>query len=58
MKTTLQATNTPQISATEPDWSREQIRQWWDSSRQLLKSIREYQKWQAHGGLFGRFFRC
>jgi serine O-acetyltransferase len=45
------------ISATEPDWSREKCRCWWDPSRQLLKSIREYQKWQARGGILGRFFK-
>jgi serine O-acetyltransferase len=41
------------ISATEPDWSREQLRQWWDPSRQLLKSIRQYQHWQSRGGALG-----
>ncbi|MCP2727422.1 serine O-acetyltransferase [Limnofasciculus baicalensis] len=45
-----------QISATEPDWSREQLDRWWNPSRQLLKSIRNYQKWQKCGGIFGRFF--
>jgi len=45
-----------QISATEPDWSREQCRRWWDPSRQLLKSIRNYQKWKERGGIFARFF--
>ncbi|NEP57125.1 MAG: serine acetyltransferase [Symploca sp. SIO2G7] len=48
-------TNSP-ISATEPDWSREKLRGWWDPSRQLLKSIREYQKWKKHGGILGKFF--
>jgi serine O-acetyltransferase len=48
-------TNLP-ISATEPDWSREQCRRWWDPSRQLLKSIRKYQKWKERGGIFARFF--
>lgn len=46
---------TPQISATQPDWSRERCYRWWDPSRQLLKSIREYQKWRARGGIVGRF---
>lgn len=45
-----------QISATEPDWSREQLDRWWNPSRQLLKSIRNYQKWQKRGGIFGRVF--
>jgi serine O-acetyltransferase len=43
------------VSATEPDWSREKPRQWWDPSRQLLKSIRDYQKWQQQGGILGYF---
>lgn len=45
------------ISATEPDWSREECSSWWQPSRQLLKSIRGYQKWQANKGIIGRFFR-
>ena len=45
----------PLISATEPDWSRERCCRWWDPSRQLLKSIREYQKWQKRDGIVGRF---
>ncbi len=45
------------ISATVPDWSREKIERWWSPNRQLLKSIRKYQKWQAYGGTIGRFFQ-
>lgn len=56
MKTSLEIATFPQISATEPDWSREELQRWWNPSRQLLKSIREYQKWKAHGGIIGRFF--
>ena len=44
------------ISAIEPDWSREQILQWWSPGQQLLKALRSYQKWQARGGLLGYFF--
>lgn len=33
-----------EISATEADWSREEFTKWWTPSKQLLKSIREYQK--------------
>ena len=54
----LESVTVPLISATEPDWSREQCSRWWDPSRQLLKSIREYQKWQARGGIIGRFLRA
>ena len=42
------------ISATEPDWSREQCDRFWFPSRRLLKSIRSYQKWKATGGIIGR----
>jgi serine O-acetyltransferase len=45
----------PMVSATEADWSREEAGQWWQPSRQLLKSIRNYQKWQQQGGICGYF---
>ena len=51
----LESVTVPIISATQPDWSRERCCRWWDPSRQLLKSIRGYQKWQTHGGIVGRF---
>lgn len=51
----LESATVPFISTTEPDWSREKCCHWWDPSRQLLKSIRRYQKWQARGGILGRF---
>lgn len=56
MQMMLESVNLPQISATEPDWSREECRRWWEPSRQLLKSIRNYQKWQSQGGILGRWF--
>lgn len=46
----------PEISATEPDWSREQFTDWWNPACQLLKSIRQYQKWKTRGGILGRLF--
>jgi Serine acetyltransferase len=52
----LESVTVPLISATEPDWSREECSRWWEPSRQLLKSIREYQKWKQRGGIIGRFF--
>lgn len=58
MKTTLQLVSNPQVSATQPDWSRERCSRWWDPSRQLLKSIRGYQKWQVRGGIIGRCLRA
>ena len=41
------------VSATEPDWSREAVETWWSPSRQLIRSIRRYQKWKKRGGLLG-----
>ncbi len=38
------------ISATEPDWAREQRRSAWDPSRGLLSAIRAYQR----GGMLSR----
>src|SRR5437588_9326072 len=46
----------PAVSATTPDWDRERVQRWWDPGRQLLRSIRAYQKWKARGGLLGRLF--
>jgi len=43
----------PTVSATEPDWSREKSSRWWQPSCQLLKSLRNYQKWQKYGGILG-----
>lgn len=51
----FESVNSSFISATEPDWNREKCCRWWDPSRQLLKSIRAYQKWRARGGVIGRF---
>lgn len=44
------------VSAIEPDWDREKLRQWWDPGRQLMKAIRSYQKWQKRGGILGFYF--
>jgi serine O-acetyltransferase len=52
----VESVTASEISATDPDWSRESCCSWWEPSRQLLKSIRNYQKWKAWGGIFGRFF--
>lgn len=51
----LESVTAPFISATDPDWSRERCCCWWNPSRQLLKSIRKYQKWRTRGGIVGRF---
>ncbi len=56
--TRVSQTQTHPVSATEPDWTREELTCWWDPSRQLLKSIRQYQKWQSRGGPFGSMFKA
>ncbi len=38
--------NMTTISARVPDWNREKCSRWWDPAPQLLKTIRQYQKWQ------------
>lgn len=43
------------VSSTEPDWRRETPRRFWDPSRQLLKSIRDYQRWKKRSGLLALF---
>ncbi|MBU6229521.1 MAG: serine acetyltransferase [Cyanobacteria bacterium REEB459] len=40
----------PTSVAKEPDWSRETTDRWWDPAKQLIKSIRRYQKWQGKSG--------
>jgi serine O-acetyltransferase len=41
----------PDISATIPDWSREQCRRWWDPSRRLVQALRQYQRWNEPGAM-------
>lgn len=52
----ISTTDPEEISATDPDWSRERFTRWWSPACQLLKSIRQYQRWKARGGILGRFF--
>lgn len=42
------------VSATDPDWSREAVRRFWDPGQKFLRSIRRYQAAKARGGVFGR----
>lgn len=37
------------VSATEPDWSRERVRCFWDPGRKLLRSVRRYQAAKKRG---------
>ena len=45
------------ISATEPDWNREKLTRWWSPSKQLLKSVRQYQKWQSRNHPLSQIFQ-
>lgn len=40
------------VSATTPDWSREQPRCFWDPGRKLLSALRAYQRHAARQGAF------
>ncbi|CUJ13273.1 serine O-acetyltransferase [Cognatishimia activa] len=42
------------VSATDPDWSRENVRSFWDPGPKLLRAIRRYQVAQTRGGLIGK----
>ena len=46
-----------EISATIPDWEREEIKKFWSPSRQVLRSIRDYQKYSECKGILGMFWR-
>lgn len=43
------------ISSEFADWERERIKSFWSPSRKLLKSIRDYQKFQSRKGLLSSF---
>lgn len=45
------------ISAVDADWSREKPRRYWDPSRRLLKSIRDYQSSHLSWPVFRIFVR-
>jgi serine O-acetyltransferase len=45
------------ISDTEPDWSREKLEKWWEPGRQLIKAIRQYQKWHDRSGIIGNLLK-
>lgn len=42
------------VSAEIPDWSREQVRGFWDPGPKLLRAIRRYQAARKAGGLLGK----
>lgn len=45
------------VSATEPDWQREKPTRFWDPSRKLLKSIRDYQKYHYKNNYLTSFYK-
>lgn len=49
----LRRTTAPAISARDADWSREELRGFWDPSRQLLASIRAHNRAVERGGVLG-----
>ena len=42
------------ISATEPDWSREKIERFWEPGKKMIRAVRRYQAAQARGGVLGK----
>lgn len=43
----MQEASQNKVSASEPDWSREKLRRFWDPGRQLLMAVRRYQYWKS-----------
>ncbi|MCU0542288.1 MAG: serine acetyltransferase [Oscillatoriaceae cyanobacterium Prado104] len=52
----VESSTPPIVSATVPDWSREQLSGWWQPSHQLIKCLRNYQKWRQRKGILGYLF--
>ena len=46
-----------EISAVEPDWSRERVERFWDPGRQLLRALRRYQRLGARRDPLARVAR-
>lgn len=42
------------VSASVPDWSREEVRRFWDPGQKLLRSVRRYQAAKMHGGVLSK----
>lgn len=49
--------NSEQISAKDPDWSREAITRFWDPGRKLLRAVRRYQSLKQKSGFFAKLGR-
>ncbi|MEP2530312.1 serine acetyltransferase [Shimia sp.] len=41
------------VSATEPDWTRETVTGFWDAGPKLIRAVRRYQAAKENAGLFG-----
>jgi serine O-acetyltransferase len=54
MERVMQEPDDLNVSATEPDWSREAVRQFWNPGQKLLRAIRRYQASQVRGGALGK----
>lgn len=48
----MPAPSLPTISPTDPDWSREAPRAFWDPGPRLLRSLRRYQHWKRRSGFW------
>ncbi|MBU2983352.1 serine acetyltransferase [Lentibacter algarum] len=46
--------NDSNVSASDPDWSRETIQSFWDPGRKLLRAIRRYQALQNRRGMLAK----
>jgi serine O-acetyltransferase len=48
---------TTEVSALQPDWTRERPERWWDPSRRLLGALRDYSRARRRGGVTGHAMR-
>lgn len=50
-------TDSAEVSGTEADWSRETVTSFWQPGKQLLKTIRGYQRCTGCGGMLAKLRR-
>jgi serine O-acetyltransferase len=43
-----------EVSAEIADWKREKPLRFWDPSRKLIRTIRQYQRWRGKNGILGK----
>ncbi|NHA15367.1 serine O-acetyltransferase [Thioalkalivibrio sp. XN279] len=46
-----------QVSATQPDWSRERAGRYWEPDKRLIASIRSYQRYAKKRGILAAVFK-